>query len=673
MSAKAITRATAAFLTLSLLVAPLTAMSQVVPPMPGASPAPTQAPSGGPPVLPSLIAPPQINPSRQPRALGRPVALHLVPINVRFLQAHPALRTMIRRPLAPERMEYIQRPPIAFRPLTLHDLPGSPETANTLIRIPVPGGLYAANSAGRQTFRERREGFRMVRAGTYLEAMNRIERAMNRSGYTLRARPAAATSTTIGGQPGYELVVGRLRFNHALLDRQIRSFRALQHPLLAAPRFRDLKTDIHLLNMVSHHQLTIEKLPQKIRGPLLVHQLHYYPNLRPLGAPTASPVPSYTMSGRTTFHGGSVNPYAHPSAAALTTPNPLAGLPSYPGTFSWDYPLNKDFGDPNSVDAYLNFDFQLDGDISKGADGSASADTGITLFNNPFDIFSAKAQFQGTDPSVTSATITTSKGVDSASINILLGGNNVWSKSAKADWNNSSNPWTESETFVSITVPIPIMPGLNVAFSAAVAGTLGLAYNVALEGIGVAATVTPSAGLTASFAVALSIDAVVASISAGVEGNLSVLTFSVDLIGAADLIGLPEGPAIPAPASLGTPPAGMEYQEVPTQLAFQYSYQINDTLTTLSGSVDIFAQECILWGCAKQTVPLFSFKGVTLESGTIAGGPSWTNVNIGGPFLKEELVYPPAMKLPPIRVKTLCCGGHRSTAKRVTSTTLNVR
>ena len=670
MSAKAITRATAAFLTLSLLVAPLTAMSQVVPPMPGASPAPTQAPSGGPPVLPPLIAPPRINPVRQSRAAGHPAALHLVPVNVRFLQMHPALRTIIRKPLSPDRLEYIQRPPIAFRPLTLHDLPGSPKTANTLIRIPVPGGLYAASSAGKQTFRERREGFRMVRAGTYLEAINRIERAMNQSGYTLRARPTAATSTTIGGQPGYELVVGRLRFNHALLDRQIRSFRALQHPLLSAPRLRDLKTDIHLLNMVSHHQLTVEKLPQQIRGPILAHQPHYYPNLRPLAVPAiTSPAPSNRMSGRTTFHSGAVNLNVRPTPLVLATPNPLAGLPSYPGTFSWDYPLDNGFGDPNTAAAYLNFDFQLAGDISKGADGSASADTGITLFNNPFDIFSAKAQFKGTDPSVTSATLTKSTGVDSASINISLGGNSVWSKSASADWKNS---WTDSETFVSITVPIPIMPGLNVAFSAAVAGTLGLAYNIALEGIGVAATVTPSAGLTASFAVALSIDAVVASLSAGVEGNLNVLTFSVDLIGAADLIGLSEGPAIPGPASLGTPPAGMEFQEVPTQLAFQYRYQINDTLTTLSGSVDIFAQECILWGCAKQTVPLFSFNGVTLESGTLAGEP-WTNVDIGRPFMKEELVFPPAMKIQPIRVETPCCGGRRSTAERVSSTTLNVR
>ena len=634
MSPKAICRTTAAFLAFTLFALPITAMAQVVPPVIGPSPAPSQGPSGGPPTLPPLISPPSaaqpLSPTRQGPTRTGPTAIRLVPINLRFLQEHPALKTIMREPLSPDRLAYVQHAPIAFKPLTLHDLPSSPTNPNQLILIPVPGGLRVRGLGANAAFDARHGRYRMVRAGTYLTAINQIERSLNQSGYTVRVRPAAATATTIGGKAAYQVEVGHLRFNHALLNRQLRTFRALQHPRVRTLQFRDLKADLNLLQMVSARKLTIEKLPQRLRAPILVHQLHYYPSMRSLATPTPAPLHAKHIP---TVNGSITNPNATP------TPNPLANLPTYPGTFTWDYPLNNGFGDPNSAQAYINFDFNLNGDISSGASGKASADAGITLFNNPFDIFSATAQFSGTDPSVTSATPQTSKGVDTASINVLVAGQNVYNPTATADWSNSSNPWQETQTFVSITVPIPIMPGLNVAFSASVAGTLGLVYNIGLQGIGVVAAITPSAGLTATFAVALSIDAVVASISAGVEGNLTLLTFSVDLIGAADIIGLQVGPVMPAPASI-TPPNGMRLQVVPTQLAFQYQYQINDTLTTLSGSADIFTQECLFWDCEKQTLPLFSFSGITLYSGKLAG-ESWQNVNIGGPFLQQQLISNP--------------------------------
>ena len=318
---------------------------------------------------------------------------------------------------------------------------------------------------------------------------------------------------------------------------------------------------------------------------------------------------------------------------------PIAGLtPAGPSGYATtiDLPWSPTpWGDRSTAQLYVNADLALTADPSKQAPiaSTATAAVGAYILSAGGDIFSVTTQITG----------------GTASVNLLLFGKSVYSTSSQSILTNT---FDDPQTFFNVQVDIPIL-FFDLILSASAGGDFGINFNFNLGNGSAAFAITPFLNLYGTFSASIGIDIVVASVSVGVYGNLTIanLTLPASLTAGFGLNDTLQGPpsAVPAYGNNGSTTTGTtSNQIIACQLTFNHKLTLDFDYTLLSGNAGVQAQACFLLYCDTAQHQMYAWSGVTGsdnilddEGNLVDVGPVFTDLPEFGFALAANQQYSP--------------------------------
>ncbi len=549
----------------------------------------------------------------------------------------PSAPTLKMKRLAETSYAPTTRAVVATVPFPITDEKGNPVSATAPIFDPVTNRTYPA--------------------GKYWSDVNRIEKALNQYGVSLR-------------DPGDTVVIRRLQ----------RSSTAELRPLF---RHAALKVGVTFVKVSMLHLRSLQKNKRIVRQPVdarfnLGKTMHPQAGLHtpaplvsstkaPLSIATHTPLPigtgpiaratatpqytstyveangqSYTPAPSGSFYpaycgedGGGLEAGDSPQNGgrgikALGCP-PISPLPpaisaasgsplAQPISFS----ANPSFGDASSAEFYLNASASISlGDVgsSEPVSEQGIVTQGAYLLGNGLDMISAEANLSG----------------DTGTFDLKVLGQTVYSKSGQLEISDGVD---FNENFLKFDVEIPVILDISVDLAASIDGDAGLDLFVELTSTGPKFGAGPHGALTGTFTASVGVDLGIASLSVGAYGDILIAQFAVSLNAYAGLsvTQFTNGPSAAAPV-------------VGCQLGFATKLEANDSYTLLNGQYGVYGKVCVWFfgeHCHTHRVELGNFNATSgadtlfdVESPSATFGPIYTDLPQYGFPLPDGFKYSP--------------------------------
>ena len=447
-------------------------------------------------------------------------------------------------------------PPIAFKPFPVVDPQASAVPVASSAPILTPGG-------------------KRVAAGDYWNEINGIEKDLNARGQSLR-NGTKFDLGRVAGSAQTELLATKMR-----------------HPQIAG-------TTISVGGKPPAPSALVA---------LLDHSPISEPNPLDTGTPTFSPVMNGTpipLLGKVPKTFATASPTPKPTASPEPPPDTLQNgfkdehrKPSSPLPAEHD---TMDFGDMNFAKSYTesegskgSAEFYLKADMTSSTDKagvqgvSGKVATGAYILGGGGDIASASASIDGT----------------AANVDIEAAGSTIYQKNGDVKPGGEfADSTSDSTTFVSFSVPIQVSYFV-VTLAASVSGSVGVKFsfdNFNNIGAGLSFEVTPYMSVGGSFSVSIGVGiADIISVSVGIQGNLTLASISLPLMGASAFylkdFYTGKGTAL---TNVYACHARFSY-ELRAELQYQF----------LAGNVGVFLSGCFIFCATIFSITLFNWSGIT--------------------------------------------------------------